>query len=556
MPKTKVNKTLFVISLLLIILAGAFFRVWQLEDLPPGLQYDEAYNGLDGLKASQTGDLKVFYDENNGREGLYINVVGLFLKIFGVNNMAVRLSSALFGILTLIGFFLLAKELKFSRFTIAMGTFMMSFSFWHINFSRLVYRGIMAPMLLVWIFYFFFKGFHSIRINERKNIKGHLLARGLVYFAIAGLLTGIGFHTYISFRVVPLIFAILIFFFILEDRNFLKIYWKGALLFVIGAFVTAMPLFLYFYQNPADFSGRSNAVSVFNAPNQTFVSAFSESLLKHLASFFLAGDPNQRHNHSAQALIPMVWSILFGLGFILTIKEIFFTIVGRFKKTRALRLFCAAVLAQAIFWVMLIPGILSIEGIPHALRIIGTIPAVFLIILFSFEYLLKLYNKVKYSPRRKLKPWRWNILRLSLAGLIITVVLSGMSQVYLYFVVWANDPRTSQALERDLFDLGKIANQVELKQRNYMILASEVAINEEKTQSSLKTTEFVGYPNIHEFSFYHPFEGLAMIPCENSLIILHKSDGWLQKQFQQKCSNLTLEEIVPKNGIHSFWVLH
>ncbi len=50
MPKTKVNKTLFIVSLVLIIFAGAFFRVWQLDYLPPGLQYDEAYNGLDGLK--------------------------------------------------------------------------------------------------------------------------------------------------------------------------------------------------------------------------------------------------------------------------------------------------------------------------------------------------------------------------------------------------------------------------------------------------------------------------------------------------------------------------
>ena len=555
MPKIKISKVLLFSTLALIIVAGAFFRTWQLESLPPGLQYDEAYNGLDGLEASQTGDLKVFYPENNGREGLYINIVGLSLKIFGVNNTAVRLTSAILGIITIIGFFLLAKELKFSSFTALMGTFMLAFSFWHINFSRLVYRGIMVPMLLVWIFYFFFKGFHSIHIRGKKSIGKHLIAKGVAYFALAGLLTGIGFHTYISFRVVPLIFVILAVFFILEDKSFLRVYWKGAFVFVIGALVTALPLFVYFYENPADFSGRSNTVSVFNMPDKTFISAFSESLTKHLAAFFLVGDSNQRHNHSAFPLIPMVWSVLFGLGFVLSIKEIFFTVVGKFKKTRGLRLFCAAVLAQAIFWVMLIPGVLTIEGIPHSLRIIGTIPAVFLIILFPFEYFLKLYNKIKYSPRRDLKPWRWNILRISLAGLVVTVILSGISQIYLYYAVWANDSRTSQAFERELYDLGKLASELELKQQNYMVVSSEIAINEERTESSLKTAEFAGYPNIRKFSFYHPFEGLAMIPCENSLIILHKSDGWLQKQFQKKCHNLTLCELTPENGMHSFWVL-
>ncbi len=555
MPKIKINKALFLLTLALIIAAGAFFRTWQLEFLPPGLQYDEAYNGLDGLQASQTGDFKVFYTENNGREGLYINIVGLSLRAFGVDNMAVRLTSAIFGIITILGFFLLAKELKFSGFTVLMGTFMLAFSFWHINFSRLAYRGIMAPMLLVWIFYLFFKGFHSIRIRGRKKIEEHLVAKGIAYFALAGLLTGIGFHTYISFRVVPLIFAILVFFLIFEDKNFLKVYWKGALVFVFGALIAALPLFLYFYENPADFSGRSNSVSVFNAPDKTFMSAFSESLTKHLASFFLVGDSNQRHNHSAFPLIPMVWSALFGLGFVISIKEIFSTIIGKFKKTRGLRLFCAALLAQAIFWVMLIPGVLTIEGVPHALRIIGTIPAVFLITLFSFEYFLKLYNTVKYSPRRNLKPWRWNILRISLAGLVITVILSGISQVYLYYAVWANDPRTPQAFERELFDLGKLVSELELKQQNYIVVSSEIAINEERTKTSLKTTEFAGYPNIHEFSFYHPFEGLAMIPCENSLILLHKSDGWLQTQFQKKCPDLMPHELTPENGMHSFWVL-
>ncbi len=56
---------------------GFFLRVYSLETVPPGLQYDEAHNGLDGLKAWQEGDFKVFYPQNNGREGLYINLVAL-----------------------------------------------------------------------------------------------------------------------------------------------------------------------------------------------------------------------------------------------------------------------------------------------------------------------------------------------------------------------------------------------------------------------------------------------------------------------------------------------
>ena len=197
---SKLSKKTFalIVVVSIILIFGTFFRIWQLNTIPPGLQYDEAYNGLDALKASQTNEYRLFYPDNNGREGLYINVVSLFLDLFGVNNFGVRFVSAVFGSLTLLGFFFLARELRLSWLSAIMGTFMMAFSFWHLNFSRIVYRGIMAPFLLVWIFFFFYRG---LRTKKYYN------------FILSGLLTGIGFHTYISFRIAPLIFIIICFFF-------------------------------------------------------------------------------------------------------------------------------------------------------------------------------------------------------------------------------------------------------------------------------------------------------------------------------------------------------
>lgn len=540
--KSTINKKILLVSVLIgiIIALGIFFRIWQLNTIPPGLQYDEAYNGIDALKAKESGTYRLFYPENNGREGLYINVVSVFLGIFGVDNFGVRFASAIFGSLTLIGFFFMARELRLSWLSTVLGTFMMSFSFWHLNFSRIVYRGIMAPMLLVWIFFFFYRG-----LRTKKSY----------HFIISGLLTGIGFHTYISFRIVPLIFIILVLFLVLLNSKFFKSYWKSALLFIFSAAVAAAPLFIYFSRHPDDFTGRSGAVSVFNAPEMSFPQALSKSIIFHMGSFFVFGDPNQRHNHNAMPLLPAAWAVFFAFGFILSFKEIILTIIGKFKKTRSCRLCHPSILGQSIFWVMLIPGIMSIEGIPHALRIIGAIPGVFLITIIPFEYLLKVYNKLKNSRFLSFKLWRWTVLKISMAGLIITIILSGISQIYLYFGVWAKEPKTAESLERELFDLGKTIKEIPLKKNNIVIVSQEVGIFEENNESSLKTTEFAGYPKTKELTFYHPFEGIAKAPCEDSLIIFQKSDLWLRNQYKQKCNELSLVQYIPQNGLHSFWIL-
>jgi 4-amino-4-deoxy-L-arabinose transferase-like glycosyltransferase len=542
--QSKIKTILFYLALFLILTVGIFFRIWQLDSAPPGLQYDEAYNGVDAIKAFESNDYKVFYQDNNGREGFYINALALSLKSFGINNFSLRLISALFGILTLVGFFFLVRELKLSRLSSLLGTLMISLSFWHINFSRTTYRGIMVPFLIVWIFYFFFKG-----------LKTESFKKSFWYFLLSGALTGLGFHSYISFRVLPLIFIILIVFFVFLKKDFIKKQWKNALVFFFSMLLAALPIFIYFYQNPADFTGRSDSVSIFNDPNRTFLQSFTISLGSHLNAFLLLGDTNQRHNHDSLPLLPTVWTIFFVIGFAISLKEIVVSVINRIKKKKPTRLFEISILGQSIFWVMLIPGVLSIEGIPHALRIIGVIPATFLLAILPFEYILGLYRKIKKSPLIDLKTWRWQILKISIASLILIIVVSGLMQSAIYFDVWSKDQRTINAFERKLYDLGQLTKQIEKKEHNFVITAEEIYISEDNKESSLKTTEFSGYPEIKKFVFWHPFDSLQKTTCKNALYVFQEADEWLVGQFQKKCPDLKTEKITPKKGIYEFWVI-
>ncbi|MEK9147933.1 MAG: hypothetical protein AAB650_00675, partial [Patescibacteria group bacterium] len=63
-----------ILILLAILILGAGFRFYLLPSVPPGLYPDEAANGNNAREALETGNFKVFYPENNGREGLFINI--------------------------------------------------------------------------------------------------------------------------------------------------------------------------------------------------------------------------------------------------------------------------------------------------------------------------------------------------------------------------------------------------------------------------------------------------------------------------------------------------
>ncbi len=114
-----------VLVLIVILSIAGFLRLYQITTVPPGLYPDEAIGGNQGLEAFRTGNFKLFYPENNGRSGLFINLQGLSAGVLGANSPSqilqgktwegkpwtLRFPSAILGILTVLGLYFLAKEL-------------------------------------------------------------------------------------------------------------------------------------------------------------------------------------------------------------------------------------------------------------------------------------------------------------------------------------------------------------------------------------------------------------------------------------------------------------
>src|SRR5579862_4682203 len=136
------------VILLLILSYGAFLRLYQFTTLPPGIYHDEAANGCNVLEVLETHNYKAFYPENNGREGLYINIATLFIQWFGNQAWALRIPNVLFGLLAVCGVYLLGVEL-FSRPVGLLAAFFIATSFWHIVLSRTALRAALAPCFFV-----------------------------------------------------------------------------------------------------------------------------------------------------------------------------------------------------------------------------------------------------------------------------------------------------------------------------------------------------------------------------------------------------------------------
>ena len=432
------NKT--VLLLLLIVALAGFLRFWQLDKLPPGLYPDEAANGVNALQVLDNADFKVFYPENNGREGFFINLQALSVQVFGTTPWALRAVSALVGTLTILIFYFLLKELSAhikkieifenlasTNFAL-LGAFLLAVNSWHIHFSRIGFRAITLPFLLSLAALFLLR---AIRTRKTKE------------FIISGFWWGLGFYSYIGFRLAPL-FGLVIFIFdsatwFLKKEVSFKKFLTQYIILGISVLITALPILGYFLSHPEDVSSRSSPISVFAAENPIIQLAIS--LGQTAIMFNLVGDWNWRHNAAGSSMLTYISGILFLVGILILIKAVIKSI-----KQKDLASSFPLVFVGAWFVVMLMPSFLTREGMPHALRSIGAIPAV---IIFSTIGLVWIWKRFAANAKLAQKA---NFL------LLIILVAISVENLHKYFIAWGQNEALPYAFRQDLTKIGDFLN--------------------------------------------------------------------------------------------------
>jgi len=445
------TNTKIIIFLGIILVIASFLRLYALDSTPPGLYPDEAMNANDAI----TNPGKAFYLENNGREGLYMNLVNLSFKAFGPSPFSLRLVSAIVGILAVLGLYLLSKELfknlKFktenSNLLALLASFFLAISFWHIIFSRIGFRGAFLPFVLVFCFYFFFYGL------RKKNI---------FHIIISGIFFGLGFYTYSSFRLAFLIlpFIVIPYFFIFKKEKQLKKFFAYAFSFILSAVIVFIPLGLHFLSRPADFLGRLGPISIFSQDN--IIKSFFISLIRHLAMFNISGDFNWRHNLSGSPQLLWPIGILFLIGFIFSLKKFFSC--WKNKNYQSLSVYS---FLFGWFFVMILPGALTYEGMPHALRTIGIIPVLYIFAALGGYWI---FQKIKSRKWFCLKPEN-KFLKFFVYFIITFLFFSLFTAQFLkYFDSWAKNPNTPGAFTERFVRIGKTLNSLPDKVEKYIIV--------------------------------------------------------------------------------------
>lgn len=432
-----------VLALISILVLASFFRLWKLNEIPPGLYPDVAINGNEAFFSLKNKNFKVFYPENYGREGLMMWLIAISFYLFGVSIWSIKIVASAIGILTVFGLYLLTKELfhqsinsnqQSSILISILSSFFLATSFWHTHFSRIGFRVILLPFVLVFSFYFLFKA-----IKRRKIFDS----------VLAGIFFGFGFYTYTSFRMAVLILPIFLLFWFLykkeEKKKFLQIF----AYFLITTFFVALPIGIYFLKNPEYFVSRAAPVTIFSAKNP--VKEFLKSFILHLAMFNFYGDQNWRHNFAGKPMLSFSVGILFLIGLILAIKNSL-----KFKEN----LQFAICNLQLIIWflVMLLPGILTREGIPHSLRVAGVIPPVF---IFAGMGANLIFEKIK-----KIKKYSHILQKVGILILIFTAFFEG----YQYFFVWAKKPEVKSEFTLELVEMGNYLNSLPEDVEKYVIV--------------------------------------------------------------------------------------
>jgi len=367
------NKKILIFLTLIVILAS-FFRLWQLGKVPISADWDEVALGYNAYSIMQTGRDEygellpiVLRSFDDYKPALYAYLTMPSIGLLGLNVEAVRLPSAVFGILTVLAVFFLVKEL-FKKDNIALlSSLLLAISPWHIQFSRVAFEANVGVALNIFGILFFLKAFKKPW-----------------FLFLSAVMWGMSIHIYQSEKVfVPLLILLLVLVF---RKQFLSIKKKYILISFLVFIFISLPL-VYFILTNKDILTRARGVSIFSNTSLIeantakikrdkdnndilglvldnrrveFAKYIANGYLSHLDLnwLFIKGDI-ARHHAPGMGLMYLV-----ELPFLLI--GIYILIFSNFSK---------AIKTFMILWFLIVPIPASITNdIPHAVRTINFLP--------------------------------------------------------------------------------------------------------------------------------------------------------------------------------------
>ena len=477
------------ILLLAVTLLAAALRLYKLGEVPPGFQFDEAFNAIDATQLLH-GNRPLFLPANGGREALYTYFQAAIGVLLGFNVYTLRLASALAGIAAIPATYLLLRTLlrRHSQLIATFTSLTLAISLWHIHFSHYGIRVITMPPLLCATFGLFWVGVGKWgREGEPAN------RRSLWALIGSGILTGVGVWTHPTGRFVPFVLIVYTIWLLWRypqsrrwslDNPFARLLITGAL-----ALLVFLPLGLEFYRHPEFFFGHASEVSVFaeRVGGDSAIQVLAQNVLRVLGMFSFQGDRDWTHNLAGRPVFDPFLSIPFVIGALLWLRRLWQRKADDPDVDALLLLLLWAL-------TMLAPSVLS-EAAPNYSRTLPALPAIFVAAGLGLAWLATL-------PPLSSKARGAGAI---LAGSIL--LISGVLAVRDYFVRFPAFPEVYYVYDADKLEALAYLNEQAATHEVYFdrLWADHtpvLALRSSKLVKSLDTAETVVLPPVGQSVLY------------------------------------------------------
>jgi len=290
------------LPIILLTIISAFLIFYRLTEIPKNLSFDEVE--FTKLALSLSDKPYIAYSQlATGHSTLYFYILLVSLKTFGINTFALRLPAAIFGILSIIIFYLILeiifkKDKILNTYYLILTTLIFLTSHWFLNFARFSFEATFL-LFLELVSIFFLISFW--RDKQSQNI----------FLLISGLFSGLSFLSYTPGRI---FFLLPLSFLTLQTLRTLKLY-KLAY-FLIPFIIMITPLSNYLLTNKdtridQQFFLKNKEMTINEKVNGLWKNISSTALM-----FNIKGDVNGRHNYPNKPALNPILGILFLIGLI------------------------------------------------------------------------------------------------------------------------------------------------------------------------------------------------------------------------------------------------
>lgn len=368
--KEKLSIKIEIFALIIFILLGSFFRLYNINEMPAGCFSDEAQNGNEAINIIKGNviegtSLPVYLERDSSHNpAYYIYILAVFIKFFGIGPTQIRVATAIFGILTIPVIYFLIRSIFGARTAIFAALLFASLR-WNVNFSRIAFHAAFAVFIITLATYFLWRIYKGRKWSD---------------FVLFGATTALTQYTYLPARLYIVILFIFFIYILIKDFSFYRNNLKKLTFAILVGFIVFLPLLTFIVQYPKKFWTSRQETLILNPQKvQEFyhgqykgvIDVLSNNIKVTMLMFNNLGDPNARHNYPQYPMFDFVTGILAVLGFGYALFNIY-------------KLW--ALISISGFFIFMLGGFLTIEA-PQGLRTILTMPYIFIFIsavIFKF----------------------------------------------------------------------------------------------------------------------------------------------------------------------------